>query len=459
MTTPVQEKIGGLNRLLLLSLILSSAASYSYIYMFHIVIIPITMIMFLRIFRDISIPKVLSFDFLFFVSFAVWYIISISWSENKVYAIIYCIYIIFGILTVLYVCSIARSSLQLRYSISFVISLVAIEICLSILEGLRVVRLPFSPYSPYREYFGRSPIDMNEFSEGLRDYIEALPTGFMGNPNNLASFLVIMLPFFLFHRVVLIRVFGSVSILTVVYMCGARAALIAYGIVVAVSLLCWGASVRRFMGGVLLVVVVPIGVLAADLIKESPYKRLAEVGATGDAVMQMASLLLEQPSSVPLNSVGVRTALIMNGLQALRDTSGLGVGAGNSRLVQERSGIERLREIGSMHNFWIEILVDGGVLIAALFACWYLYFIRRLWSVGKNADQQILRYCGKSLSVGFIGFTIGAIGPSSVIYMLPMWMLVGFGLSVIRLHGRRRSMIVVRDHLTPLDGQGAGAYA
>jgi teichuronic acid biosynthesis protein TuaE len=86
-----------------------------------------------------------------------------------------------------------------------------------------------------------------------------------------------------------------------------------------------------------------------------------------------------------------------------------------------------------MHNFWLELLVEGGVIFAVAFGVWYCSLLWRLKSISANSSSPILRYVGRSLFLGFLGFIFAAVGPSSVIYMLPMWMLVGVALAVICL--------------------------
>src|SRR5690606_27985132 len=121
--------------------------------------------------------------------------------------------------------------------------------------------------------------------------------------------------------------------------------------------------------------------------------------------------VLENNLKIPLNSVDVRAALIVDGLNALKDTGGVGVGAGGSQAILRKSSISKVAEIGSMHNFWVEILVEGGVCFAALFALWYGSFIWRLSRIGRNSTDPMLQYCGKALAVAFIGFLVGAQGP------------------------------------------------
>ncbi|MXP40272.1 hypothetical protein GRI75_01265 [Altererythrobacter soli] len=364
--------------------------------------------------------------------FVGWYAASILWAEDKMYALQYCAYVVLATLTVLYTTQICRSPSRLTAAFKLVFLLISVEIFLSALEGLGLIRLPFSPYSQYYAYFGREPEDLSGFGVWASEYIASLPTGFFSNPNNLAAFLALALPFFALHQKWLVRIVATSAILYIVYMCGARSVLVACGLTLTICVFVWGGIAGRF-GGLMTasLVVTIVGAGTLDLVSGSSNTRILELEGLGGAIGDFWASLRGDAVLVD-SSTGARAQLIRNGLDALYDSGGLGVGAGGSWVIQEKS-LFQVREITSMHNFWIELLVEGGVLFALLFAAWYARFLVQLWKVAKSSRSPERRYLAKSLFAGFAGFIIGAIGPSTVIYMLPMWMLVGIGLSVIML--------------------------
>ena len=61
-----------------------------------------------------------------------------------------------------------------------------------------------------------------------------------------------------------------------------------------------------------------------------------------------------------------RRELINDGITELIKSKGIGVGAGGSTALQNELGGVAGR-FTSMHNFWVEVLVEGGIIIALLF--------------------------------------------------------------------------------------------
>ncbi|TPG12973.1 hypothetical protein EAH87_17765 [Sphingomonas koreensis] len=435
MSTDVRNRIPGLDRIFLFSMVMSSAAAYSVLYLFHIVVFFRTVELFGGK-KYIILPRILQWDIVFFAFLLIWYTASIAWAENKLYAIEYCGYIFLASLAVFYMVQICLDRAKLILAYRLLAILILIEIFLSLLEGMGILRLPFSPYSPYLHYFGRVPSDLTDFSYSAMDYIGELPTGFFPNPNNLAAFLALVMPFFLLHRTILVKILGTSAVIYVVYMCGARATLIACGIMIVVSAFVWGGRAMR-VGALIAILIVGVsGAGVVDSLSESSIPRLAEVGNIGVAVEGMWDSLREG-RELSQDSSGARAQLILNGLDALRETKGLGVGGGGSKTVQEES-VFQAGNLTSMHNFWVELLVEGGVVVALVFGTWYVFFLWRLWKVARSSPDTTLRYFGRALFTGFFGFLVAAIGPSSVIYMLPMWMMVGIGLSVIRIANVQR---------------------
>ncbi|WP_420961034.1 O-antigen ligase family protein [Brucella sp. IR073] len=415
------EKLPFIESLFLVAVLLGPAIAYSKLYLFHLVLLALLIRTAISLFRNgiILPPKSLRWDAAFFIFFLGWYGLSILWSPNRLYALQYCVYVGMGVLTVYYTAEICRTVERLRSALLVIMATISIEITISIMEGLRFFRLPSSPYSPLRWIVGQEPISFA--GQSPRQIYDTLgwPTGFTGNPNNLAATLVLMLPLFLLTGRWWIAVLGALSTYCVVSMTDARAGAIGFAIVIALWALLFIAHRLGFYGKMLLGATIIAMMIAGPALVGSHIQALADP-SRGER----------------LGSYDVRIQLIRNGLNALYETYGLGVGAGGSIAVQERAADAVIGNIRSMHNFWIELLVDGGVVFAALFFIWVCSLVWRLWGIGRSSSDHTLRYVGSALVLSFAGFSIGAIGPSSVIYMLPMWMVIGLALAAVRLNDK-----------------------
>jgi O-antigen ligase len=124
-------------------------------------------------------------------------------------------------------------------------------------------------------------------------------------------------------------------------------------------------------------------------------------------------------------------------MDALWASNGLGIGGGGSLEVQEKFGGVG-GKVASMHNFWIEILVDAGVLFFVLFMTWYFVIIWKLYKIYKKAKDLIYRYHAGVVCFGMLIFLIAAVSASSVIYFFPMWLMFGMSTSLIRIYRTQR---------------------
>ena len=132
------------------------------------------------------------------------------------------------------------------------------------------------------------------------------------------------------------------------------------------------------------------------------------------------------------NSIKWRFELARNGIDALLRSKGLGVGAGGSVAIQEQIGSVAGR-FTSMHNFWIEILVEGGFIFFIFFSSWYIKMLVNLYKIARNLKNQLSsRATGIFLSM--VGFIPAALAASSTIYFFPMWIMIGISIAIINLN-------------------------
>ncbi|MCE5286396.1 MAG: O-antigen ligase family protein [Pelosinus sp.] len=419
-------------RLFLASSVISLAVSYSKIYLFHIMLIIITFTYLVKIINQGGIIQVSKLPtrlhYIFYVMF-VWYFISILWSWNVFFSFQYLVYILFGISIILaviyYSCNVVKQD-ELYQLLSKVF---VVEVFLSLLEVFTNFRLPLSPYSPYAVYFGHTMGFDDNLNMDLIDYLMTRPTGFNWNPNNLASVMSTILPYFLFHSNRYIKYIGSISVLTVIIATASRGNF--FAVLVILFLYIFSFNKRRaVVGGMLLLFLLPMFGIVENLLQDTDNKTIQRVLTVATSVQYYVT-----SDDGGGDSIGVRQQLIKNGINGLIDTYGLGVGAGASQQVQIQA--DNTHGTTSMHNFWIEILVEGGVPFFITFMLWYLYMICRLYRIGVSARGK-LRYYGYASSLSMTAFLLAAISTSSVIYELPMWLMFGFAIATINNYTREK---------------------
>ncbi|WP_416145274.1 O-antigen ligase family protein [Planococcus koreensis] len=134
----------------------------------------------------------------------------------------------------------------------------------------------------------------------------------------------------------------------IILMSGSRASIIGLLIILVIYLL-YKKNIKLLLLSILIITGVN---MSEHILDEELYYKYEEI-------LSLINIFDDiKNSSGSENSLGVRSGLISNGIEALIDSYGLGVGAGNSLEVQRQVG----GNILSMHNIWIELLVEGGIL-------------------------------------------------------------------------------------------------
>lgn len=405
--------------------------SYGKIYLFHFVFGALFFLYFTGYFKSLSCSKPSDFHKMMAVM-AGWFALSIIWSWDRWASLLYLVYITIGAGIVFVAVNYSRN-LQRQEKIFRALACIAlIELTAAFLESTGFFRLPVSPYSNYVHVFGREMgVDTSMEQDILATYLN-LPTGFEWNPNNLGAKMVILLPFFLLMRPSWWRRCGLLGVMSVVVLSGSRGALLAALFVVAMYVLLYRRFNLRFM------LYLVIGAIAlACTIRFLDVKFLTEAFTAFVVYLSMESL-------DPTASIGIRQQLMLNGLDALLGTYGLGIGGGADLKMQEMYnntfyGGMAEKQILSMHNFWVEILVNGGVLFFVVFIAWYIALTWRLYRISKRASDVTLRYYASSSALALAGFSLASISASSVIYFFPMWLLFGFSIATVNNYFRLES--------------------
>ncbi len=274
--------------------------------------------------------------------------------------------------------------------------------------------------------------------------VQRASTSFFHNQNDFATYIALWLPFllavaFFARRLWIVSVAVICALLSVVCLLytGSRTNLLAFALMIPSLLL-----VIRFTRGtkikswqIVLGVIILFGIALGTYLGirgSLPILSLPKIG-----VQHWRFDTLGGEIAARTGSGGNRLRLIMNGFVALRNSWLLGVGPGNAEYhLQGMPGTEM---VYNLHNWWMEVLVNGGIFIFAGYLFFYAALLYNLFRVAVKAKDEILSYAAASLFAALVGYVFGALSPSSAIHFTPMWIHFGLGLAVINLHRKRAS--------------------
>jgi len=257
-----------------------------------------------------------------------------------------------------------------------------------------------------------------------------------GNENNFATYLALTLPFFLVlpavYRDVRLRALGlggGALTLVLSLTTGSKSALLAVGLVIVGLLVLLGADRQRrgrlVAGGAVAALAV---VLVVPSIQGGGIVPLPE-----RTVTKLDFGILAAQVETQSGSGGVRASLLDEGLGLVAASDGLGVGAGNAET--EVVALANFPGVGNLHNWWLEVLVTGGLVGFVLYLAFFVVVLRGAARAGRRAADPFVRYLGLASALAMIGWIAGSLGPSTAIAFAPMWITFGLAMGAMALAG------------------------
>jgi len=113
------------------------------------------------------------------------------------------------------------------------------------------------------------------------------------------------------------------------------------------------------------------------------------------------------------NSVSIRVNLIKNGAYFLTKTFWMGTGAGNTEFWMSNYGIFNTSGITNMHNWWMEILSEYGVIIFSLYLVFYIGLFKSLYNRYKFSANKTDITISLGILCCLAGYIIGGVSSSS----------------------------------------------
>ena len=227
----------------------------------------------------------------------------------------------------------------------------------------------------------------------------------LGNTNNFATAIIIVMPFIFFMKNRLKKIVYFLLLFYILISCDSRANNIALSIELFIYFLL-KIKEKRIIYKIRLFL---LGLISTYFVKEKLYA--------------MYSLLLELFNSDIKNtdSVGVRKAIILNLIDELKNMNIFlfGTGGGNSVIIHMTRN--NTSGIFSNHSFFLELLVEYGIFIFLILSFFYVsLIIKNYKNYIKNKNE-----INGALFISLIGFAIGLNSISTVIYFFPFWIILG----------------------------------
>jgi hypothetical protein len=251
------------------------------------------------------------------------------------------------------------------------------------------------------------------------------------NQNDLATYIAICWPFMLcavfFTRRaawlaldVLFMLIGAAAFVRT----GSRSSLVAAGISTLAAVVLFAHLGPRLStrAGKAMVALVAVALVAA-----AGYLLFND--SRSDMLRQFRLETLVGQAQAGKGSGDIRASLSSRGLAIAGASFLRGAGPGQAEGIIS-SGTDALG-IANLHNWWLETYADGGLVGFALHLTFFLLLVAALWPLARHDPDPLVRYLASGTVLALVGFTVGALGPSSSVSFAPMWVLYGLGLAVI----------------------------
>lgn len=346
----------------------------------------------------------ITFPLLFLGAWFFYGIISLIWTTNIVASIKELYY--FAVFIVLII-----TLIYLLQNISSTVIIKTVWIGGFIIAAICFVEFLFDAHLPTSRYV----IEADRFS----DLSLKRATTFFYNENDLAVFLVLILPFYLIgilnksYIVKFLNIIMIVSLTLINYINDARLGILT--IILQIALFVYFVKRNWIHKAIRLLILFSPTILAIVTI--------LFLSAGG------FSALFDKIDS-GTGSGFIRLNLYLNSIYATYQSFMLGVGPGNFQY--HIYPMFNTNGIINPHNWWLEILTNYGLFVFTGYCSFFVYIVKSLYLIYQSNKEN--NYLGLALLVSFSGFIPASLAPSSLFYYWPMWLFYGITLAYISQH-------------------------
>ncbi len=360
-------------------------------------------------------------NYIYFLFFWLGYsTISLAWAISKGDAIRDIIFLLMGILVIFfatYYFFTEKDLINLYHIWLFVFCLL---IVIGFWEHLTGIHLPVS--SLYSE---------------VRPYLMHIPTGVFFNPNDYAIFLALGIPFsltlFRYSKkkyLYFLSICCFISAFYLIISTGSRANIVAvlFEILFIFIFLMNINKKAKFLIGLTTIIIIFSVIFPLESAYQVYNKIMAELNSL------MIQLRLRE------GSIGIRVNLLKNCLYFLYSSAGFGIGAGNAEYYIANYSKYYTSGIINPHNWWLEILVNYGLIIFLGYIFFYIGIIKRLWKIYRSIHSKVDKKICETLLISMLGFFFASVSSSSIMAFNPQWLLFAFTLSFINYFHRKEKV-------------------
>lgn len=396
---------------LILGLLISSAVigyviSFGKLYLFHVIALLYVSAVLLGAVK-ISRQAVSSIGALFLVF--LFSAISLLWSPDAANGFRYIFYLSNALIIVLALVNYSRSKRELDFTYGVLACFLLLNFLVGILETTGLFRLPMSPY--YGEFNTR-------------------PSGFNYNINNFGFVFAISFPYLFLYPKFWVRLAGVVLAAWFTFKLESKGFFLAlfffFIFYLMMELKKRSTWYMICLGAIFLII---LG--ATQLI--SPVELAEKRAFSGFEQIERAIELIGEGSIDANDSTSTRMAMYLYGLQELQSSGYLGVGIAGigTALAQNTNFFPDADGIYSFHNFFLEMLIDLGLVPFILIFVCYFALVIRLFKISRREGG--VKYYAKSSAYALLTALPASISPSSIIYILSFWLILGFSIAVARV--------------------------
>jgi teichuronic acid biosynthesis protein TuaE len=410
-------------KLLSVSAFLGVGVSFYKFYLFHIILSIACLWFFYQFLTDVQLRKSFKFrpETSFFIFYVAWYFLSILWSGNQYLGLQSSIQITIGSLLIFLMGHFIRDDAHLKQILKPLAIVYLMHIGLCFLEIFTPFRWFISPASELSYLFGR-PMDPGFHEMG--HYELSQPTSFFWGPNDTAFVTILGLPFFMYLAPLYLRVILIVSSLVITTYASSRGLLIilfSFFIAYLVERVLHSRKIGiKYLVTGLVLFLLSIGLFlgfADGLKKKEVFGSFDVFAAYTKEIAPIVKQYALNERIIFNNSnenIKERVAFLTCAMDMSYGSRLLGVGAGD--ILTKSCDYGREYKLASIHNYWIEVLVEGGFFLTLFYMGWILLVLVKLFKRRKNKMAL-----ASFFSLGL--FIVGVPSISRAIYFLPKYLL------------------------------------